>query len=279
MDANKISSGFTCLDNLTKGFEIGGLTFVLGILPWIDIEIWLAVQFAMKMILDNKGSASILCFHTDPNDLKNGILRLYPEAEDKIVIENSSKIIPKGNYHLIIYDCKGKRYSQVVEAVRKASTANPLMMVLECVKTENIDSKEYDKDIFLEVEIIAQMSSSTIIIVPYGASIGLLPPTDSNEHKRYMEDAKNQQGEFGYLYKLEDRWLKLQMLVDDNNPEYINEKLLKGIVRLDVYGSIVGERVNFVFMKCIRGNTNQADSNKVNAGYRFGCVRPDEISK
>jgi len=129
------------------------------------------------------------------------------------------------------------------------------MMVLECVKTENIDSKEYDKDIFLEVEIIAQMSSSTIIIVPYGASIGLLPPTDSNEHKRYMEDAKNQQGEFGYLYKLEDRWLKLQMLVDDNNPEYINEKLLKGIVRLDVYGSIVGERVNFVFMKCIRGNT------------------------
>jgi len=60
----------------------------------------------MKMILDNKGSASILCFHTDPNDLKNGILRLYPEAEDKIVIENSSKIIPKGNYHLIIYDAR-----------------------------------------------------------------------------------------------------------------------------------------------------------------------------
>jgi len=279
MNKKNISSGFACLDNLTQGFDIGGLTFVLGWLPWNDIEIWLAVQFAMKTILDHKSSASLLCFHTDPNDLKDGILRLYPEAEDKIAIQTSSEIIPKNNYGLILYDCKGKHGSQVVDEVRKASANNPRMIILECVKTAKIDSKEYDKDMFLEIEKIAQTSCSTIVIVPYGGSVGLLPPADANEHKQYMDDAKNHQGEFGYFHKLEDRWLKLSMLVDDKTPEYLNGILQKGLVRLDVWGSIVGEHINFAFMRCIRGKTNQADSNKTIVGYRYVCASPDEIPK
>ena len=231
MTGKNISSGLSSLDELTQGLEIGSLTFVQGALPWVEIEIWLSIHFAIQTVLGKKGSAAILCFHSSAINIQAEIQRLYPEIAENVVIGFLLDNKQENEHKLTLYECIGKQGSQVIEAVRKVADTHPSIIVLNCVRTAKLSNKEFDKDMLFEIERIARVSNSAIVILPYGASVGLLPPTDPNEHRQYMEDGKKGQGEFGFFYNLEDRWLKIQLVVNDKVPDVIDGKLKKGIVR------------------------------------------------